>query len=356
MSLAPFYRKYGAQYLQNVIVFFVIGLIIIRTFLKLTGFPQLSPGGLHIAHVLWGGLLLFISAIIILIYKNKSLLTISSIMLGLGWALFIDEVGKFITGDNNYFFEFAIVIIYLTFLSLWFLLRHLSKIRRKTDQEKMHIILESLEDVVNLDFDKQAKRDTEKQLKKLSEKSKDINIKNLANALLNSLKEFKYKITKPSRIQRFSLKIKNKIKKIILREPIKHYIFPLLLLFQGASLVFNSVYLSLPIIKSMPIENLLINGTINVNPFESTTRMIFFITMITLQFVVAALLLGGGVLTIFRKPKGLIIAQSALMISITIVDVIILYFDQFNALITVSIGFVFLYWIRYYQEHWKESS
>jgi hypothetical protein len=42
--------------LDTVMIFAVATILIIRTHLWLTNYPQLGGNGLHIAHLLWGGL------------------------------------------------------------------------------------------------------------------------------------------------------------------------------------------------------------------------------------------------------------------------------------------------------------
>ena len=58
MNIAPRHlvRAADADLLDTFLVSAVATVVIIRIFLEATGYPQLGGGGLHIAHVLWGGL------------------------------------------------------------------------------------------------------------------------------------------------------------------------------------------------------------------------------------------------------------------------------------------------------------
>eukprot|EP00924_Labyrinthula_sp_SR-Ha-C_P006943 maker-scaffold_8-snap-gene-5.0-mRNA-1 protein AED:0.18 eAED:0.20 QI:0/0/0/1/1/1/2/0/466 len=86
-----------------------------RLFLYATGYPQLSSGEIHIAHMLWGGLLMFTSQIINFLTLGQTKRRFCSVIGGIGFGLFIDEIGKVITKDNDYFFEPTITILYLLF-------------------------------------------------------------------------------------------------------------------------------------------------------------------------------------------------------------------------------------------------
>ena len=124
MSLHPLFgrlrrpvRREGAEgYLFLVLVSFAVTVIGTRWFLELTGFPRIGGGDLHIAHALWGGVALFVAALLPIVLAGRLVYRSAAIVAGAGIGLFIDEVGKFITAENDYFFPAAAPIIYATFL------------------------------------------------------------------------------------------------------------------------------------------------------------------------------------------------------------------------------------------------
>src|SRR4051812_2558514 len=100
---SPVKRRNAQYYLLITVMSFAGSVVMTRLFLGLTGYPQLGNSELHIAHVLWGGLLLFIASILPLIFANRWVYFVSAVLNGIGVGLFIDEVGKFITRSNDYF-------------------------------------------------------------------------------------------------------------------------------------------------------------------------------------------------------------------------------------------------------------
>ena len=55
----------AGEYLENFFVSALFSVFAIRIFLSLTDYPQVGVGGLHIAHMLWGGFLMLIAIIIL---------------------------------------------------------------------------------------------------------------------------------------------------------------------------------------------------------------------------------------------------------------------------------------------------
>ena len=112
----PVRREGAERYLLVTLVSFAATVIATRWFLALTGFPQIGGGDLHIAHALWGGAALFAASILPILLAGRFVYLTSALLAGVGIGLFIDEVGKFISAENDYFYPAAAPIIYATFL------------------------------------------------------------------------------------------------------------------------------------------------------------------------------------------------------------------------------------------------
>jgi hypothetical protein len=105
-------RQGAERHLLLVIISFTVAVVGTRWFLDLTGYPQVGGGELHIAHMLWGGLALVIAAVVMLVVDARWVMPAAAIATGAGTGLFIDEIGKFITASNDYFYPLAAPLIY----------------------------------------------------------------------------------------------------------------------------------------------------------------------------------------------------------------------------------------------------
>ncbi len=115
------------EHMELLLVVAVATILINRAFLSMTGYPRIAFGHFHIAHMLWGGLLMLVSLVMLLHYWNPSVRRMAAFISGIGFGLFIDELGKFITKDNDYFFKPTIAIIYIIFVIIYLSFRRMRK-------------------------------------------------------------------------------------------------------------------------------------------------------------------------------------------------------------------------------------
>ena len=156
-----------------------------RVYLELTGYPQVGDSTFHIAHVLWGGLLLFITVALSLSLANRYAKWTGAILGGIGVGLFIDEVGKFITRSNDYFFPLAFPIIYSFILVCVWLFYRIRRTWPRDPRTLLYHALEDLKQVLDNDLDPFEHRELVLELQQVVSQAHDPNELRLAEALLS---------------------------------------------------------------------------------------------------------------------------------------------------------------------------
>ena len=108
----------GSEHVLGFVLTTVVTIVVTRGYLQLAGFPQIGGETLHVAHVLWGGLFMAVAMVLLLSFAGPVIRAPAAFVGGIGFGLFIDEVGKFLTQDNDYFFRPAPMIMYATLVVL----------------------------------------------------------------------------------------------------------------------------------------------------------------------------------------------------------------------------------------------
>ncbi|MFW6056080.1 MAG: hypothetical protein ACOC9B_02055 [Chloroflexota bacterium] len=88
---------------------------------------QVVVGPFHLAHMVWGGLLMLAGFIILFAFLGRSADNMGATVGGIGFGAFIDSVGKVITLDNDYFYQPVFAIIYIVFVALFLALRFVQR-------------------------------------------------------------------------------------------------------------------------------------------------------------------------------------------------------------------------------------
>ncbi|MGA4841721.1 hypothetical protein [Streptomyces sp. G45] len=111
----------SARLLRLFVMSGILTVLVTRAFLALAGYPKLGSkdpdATVHISHMLWGGLLMTVSQVALLGLSGRRLRMWASAVGGVGFGLFIDQVGKQVSNEG-YLYAPAAGLIYLSFAVL----------------------------------------------------------------------------------------------------------------------------------------------------------------------------------------------------------------------------------------------
>jgi len=106
---------------RHVVAFLVAAVatvLVTRALLAASGYPQVGGTTLHLSHVLWGGLLMAVAFVLLLSFLGPVVRPVAAIVGGVGFGLFVDEIGKFVTADYDYFYAPTAALVYLVVVVL----------------------------------------------------------------------------------------------------------------------------------------------------------------------------------------------------------------------------------------------
>jgi hypothetical protein len=348
---SPVRRLYADRYLLITLLSFAASVTLTRLFLNLTGFPQLGGGGLHIAHVLWGGLLLFAAVLFPLILANRWALDVSAFLSGVGVGIFIDEVGKFITQQNDYFFPAAAPIIYALFLITLLIYTLVRRKREEDPRRNIYLVLEQLEDVIDRDLSELEKSEIIHRLKEIKKQSQEPALTSLANSLTRYLHSKKIAVVAErlvwwQKIERDWLNFENSK----FARPTHRFFIVIGIFLWGAWAIAHSLlswYLSL---NKMPLSGLASELINNHLPLSSSG-----IGLVEMRFgmeiLAGAVLLAACFLFIIRKERLAVqVSAIALLFSICVIYLLVFYYEQFSSIFFALIQFMLLMMILRYRQ------
>jgi hypothetical protein len=153
---ASFIRDLEAGSNLDVFLVSAVGaILVIRFYLHITGYPQIGGGTLHIAHMLWGGLLMLAAILILVSFLSRPATRLAVFLGGIGFGTFIDEVGKFVTKSNDYFFAPAVAIMYAVFVLTYLAIKAIHTRRRHSRTEYLVNALKEMEELAMEDLEEE---------------------------------------------------------------------------------------------------------------------------------------------------------------------------------------------------------
>lgn len=332
------------------LVAFAASVIVTRLYLQMTGYPQIGGGNIHIAHLLWGGILLYIAALLPLILNGSQALSWSAVLGGVGMGLFIDEVGKFITSNNDYFYPPAAPIIYAVFLLsvLLFL-----TVRRRGSNDMRAALFHALETVPDL-IDGRLTKIEIGQLRgwlNIADESDDFRFSELSIALSGYLEKTKEQIAaaQPSLLTRAGRQIGRTGRK--LGRPWHRRLVLFLTGLNGMQAIVGVISLVLLPRYAKVSGDGLPQLLVDAGEIANVNDVRWFSIGVFLQIAVGLIAIAGLVL-ILRKRElvGVKAATFSLLLSLTTVVLLAFYLNQFAAIATALGQFVSLLVVVSYRQ------
>ena len=320
------------------IISVAITVIATRVGLELTGYPQIGDATFHIAHVLWGGLLMFVALVLPLTFANTYIPWATAILGGIGAGLFIDEVGKFITQSNDYFFPLAFPIIYAFIVACVWLALRLRAHRVQDARTLLYHALGELREVLDNDLDPFEHAELKTQLTQILDTTTDPEERALAEALLSFVQNRSVQLAQhPTAMERAWIAMRATAARI-----------PPRLILRGI-LVVGFAYTALDALLELvafallasvggrqAIQEALGNAVIVNGKSEYIVSDPFISGLQAVSIIIAGLLalLAAIFLSLGRERHGLRFGTGSLIISLLIVNLLSFYFNQLYALIS----------------------
>ena len=342
-----------------------VTVIVTRTALELTGYPQVGDSTYHIAHLLWGGLAMFVALVLPLTIANPYTPWLAAVLGGVGAGLFIDEVGKFITQSNDYFYPLAFPIIYAFVVGCIWLLLRIRAHRPRDARTLLYHALEDLKQVVDNDLDPFERRELREELRYVVGQTEDVEDRALAEALLTFIRNRQLRLAQnPTAIEQLWTTIRLTFSRTPSRVIARTFLIVAFAYLAVTSLLELVAFGALATrggreaIAQALGDVVIVSGksqyVVNT-PILAATQLLC-VAACALFSLAAAILLALG-----RERIGLRLGTLSLVISLVIVNLISFYFNQLYAVVSTLgeatvLGVAMIYRWRFLRSAQPESA
>jgi hypothetical protein len=257
---------------------------------------------------------------------------------GIGFGFFVDELGKFITSDNDYFFKPAAAIIYLLFLGLFFVTRWLRRRSVLTPKEALVNAADLVKEAALHDLDV---RERKRALELLDQADPNDPLVEPLRRLMLELQSLP--VRSPSRMTRWARAIRARYYKVIAQGWFPHVFRTVFVLVGIVSVVqvFGSVFDLVVVSHGIHID---ISITRGVTDFGKVS---LYEWLNVAAVVLSTTLLWIGVVRIGSdRLAGYIWIERSLLVAVCVTQVFVFVQSQFTAVFGLAVDVTLLVTVR----------
>ncbi len=326
----------AAWYMLTMVIAFAITVVATRLYLDITGYPQLGNSTFHFAHALWGGLLQVVATVLMLIYLNEWVFSLAAVLAGVGIGLFIDEIGKFITQSNDYFFPLAAPIIYIAFILCVFAYLYIRRHRSEDKRATLYGVLEDLEMLLDDNLDLKTHRSLIHRLNRVQNENERPDLTTFATALLQFLNSEQVNI-KPPKPTYWSLVLDRltQLEERWLPKKIAHRLLITAFTILGAISLFKIGVLFSIVVDQHNLNSLVIANLVEDNSLvRSVYSFNWYVVLMTIESIIGVLYAIAVIGFLGNRDRTAIqISSTALILSLTVSNTLSFYFNQFSVVL-----------------------
>jgi hypothetical protein len=346
-------REDATRYMLVSLFSFIATVSVVRSYLALAGYPQIGTGTLHIAHVLWGGLILFIAAILPLIYLNPRIHMLCAVLSGAGMGLFLDEVGKFITREYDYFFPAAAPIMYVFVLLIVILVIMIRRPRKVDGRAELVQALEVVREQLYRPLEPAEREHLERDMTNVMASDPDPHHREMANRLLDLVGADSRSV--PESRPAWWLRFIDSVKSWLTESRLSWVL--------GAGLVVLGLvnlkdplqaWLERVIPGTAVVAFLQAHAGRQISPSEAPA---FYSIRIGLEILIGvSLLASASLLAASKKRLACTLSYFSILASLAGLDMLLFYFEQFSTIGIVLLQFVVLFGVIFYRDKYTSNN
>lgn len=332
-------RENASELVLSMMIWAIVSMLGMRLWLELTGYWIVGRGNWHIAHMLWGGLIMLIATTLTFGFHGNKTKKFTAGLFGFGFGLFIDEIGKFVTRDNNYFFQPAIILIYLLFIVLFLTYRYFERSEPKDPKSLLFQVISGLEEVADGDLDAVEKEKMIEKLEKIIGMSKGNNLifaKELRQLVI------KIEVSVKSSEDWFSRSWHN-LRRFAYRKIFKRRAVLGILMITAIYFIAGGVIDTWYLMSKFAENRLFDFWYRNLEVFTRGETILFGLK--SLSDIMASIMFVTGIWWVIKgkKRKGLRYFQYGLLVNIFLASVFKFYFEQFSGVFGLGMSIAVYY-------------